>query len=92
MKGVTVIERKHCKNFEELLKTLIRISSDALHQIPNAYVTVNDASVVVQLERQTLTDGSEVYNLSIEGVEVRSYGSRYDDIDTSGRGNDRYGS
>lgn len=64
--GVEVIESAKCNNLADLLSTLRRISADALHAIPDTYVTINDRSVQVRLERQVLTDGSEVYNINIE--------------------------
>jgi hypothetical protein len=63
---VTVLDSTRCKNLAELYRALRRVSTDALHQIPDAYVTINDGAVTVRLEVQKLTDGSEVYNVNIE--------------------------
>lgn len=65
MKGVELICSAKCDNLSELLTTLRRFSVDALHQIDNENVTINDGAVNVRVERQVLTDGSEVYNICI---------------------------
>lgn len=66
MNGVEVLEVTRCNTLADLLSKLKQISSDLLHEIPDSYISLNDASVQVRVERQILTDGSEVYNVNIE--------------------------
>jgi hypothetical protein len=68
MNGVEIIETHTVMNLAGLRQVLERLSNGALHQIDNHCVSINDSPAQVVLERQTLTDGSEVYNISIEKV------------------------
>lgn len=66
MNGVEVLQRTGCNNLADLISHLRHVSADLLHEIPDSHITVNDGAVVVRIERQKLTDGSEVYNVNIE--------------------------
>lgn len=66
MTGVTVVESHEVNNLADLLLVLKRISLNSLHQTEDSAVCINSAPAMVTLECQTLTDGSEVYNISIE--------------------------
>ncbi len=66
MNGVEILQRTGCNNLADLISCLRHVSADLLDQIPDSHVTVNDGAVVVRVERQVLTDKSEVYNVNIE--------------------------
>lgn len=66
MNNVELICSAKCNNLSELLDTLRRFSDNALHQIDNRDITINDGAVSVRVERQVLTDRSEAYNITIE--------------------------
>jgi hypothetical protein len=68
MKGVSVIASVKVNNLAELIAELQILSNSVLHTVNNNDVTIDDGAVVLRLEVQTLTDGSEVYNLAIQEV------------------------
>lgn len=70
MNGVTVLEQHEVNNLAELVIVLERMSLNALHQIDDSTVCINDSPASVRLEVQKLTDGSEVYNIAIESKEL----------------------
>jgi len=64
-----VLGSRTVSSLAELLSLLRRWSEDDLHQIPNTYVNVfgrNGDPVRARLIVDTLTDGSEVYNINLE--------------------------
>lgn len=65
MNGVEILASCDVNNLAELIAALQRISNGPLHQVPDYVVTVDDGAVTVTLERQFLTDKSEVYNIAI---------------------------
>lgn len=65
MRGVSVAARVRVNNLAELIAELQILSNSILHTVNNSDVTVNDGAVTLKLEVQKLTDGSEVYNISI---------------------------
>lgn len=62
----TLIESHEVNNLAELRLTLDRMSLNALHQIDDSYVLISQAPIRVELVCETLTDGSEVYNLAVK--------------------------
>lgn len=61
---ITRIESHKVNNLAELILVLTRMSLNPLHQISNDAVLIEQAPVKVSLDCETLTDGSEVYNIS----------------------------
>lgn len=60
------IESHKVYTLAELLLVLKRMNLNALAEIPSDYVLIEQAPVTVSLHCDTLTDGSEVYNLRIK--------------------------
>lgn len=65
MTEVTVLESIKVRNLAELRWALQHMAQNELHQIDDRDVNINGAPIEVRCERQKLTDGSEVYNVSI---------------------------
>lgn len=65
MNGVSIMARVKVNNLRELIAELQILSDSVLHTVDNEDVAINSDTTTLTLEVQTLTDGSEVYNINI---------------------------